>query len=157
MRPFSDIFFHCGFEYRLGSALFATVEQQQTRAKRISHLSWEKVKLYIKPFSGARILQCIILPQKYLKNASEASIFQCPKSPKSACVHLKDKQSSKRAGQKSRARFWKAHAQTTKDKQSSLRSRIGLLLDWKTLCLSYELQLSRFIVLMPLLRDLLAL
>ena len=156
MRPFSDIFFHCGFEYRLGSALFATVEQQQTRAKRISHLSWEKVKLYIKPFSGARILQCIILPQKYLKNASEASIFQCPKSPKSACVHLKDKQSSKRAGQKSRARFWKAHAQTTKDKQSSLRLRIDTF-GLKTLCLSYELQLSRFIVLMPLLRDLLAL
>ena len=157
MRPFSDIFFHCGFEYRLGSALFATVEQQQTRAKRISHLSWEKVKLYIKPFSGARILQCsIILPQKYLKNASGASIFQCPKSPKSACVHLKDKQSSKRAGQKSRARIWKAHAQTTKDKQSSLRSRIDTF-GLKTLCLSYELQLSRFIVLMPLLRDLLAL
>ena len=60
MRPFSDIFFHCGFEYRLGSALFATVEQQQTRAKRISHLSWEKVKLYIKPFSGLDWKQGII-------------------------------------------------------------------------------------------------
>lgn len=154
MRPFSDIFFQCGFEYRLGSALFATVERQ-ARAKRISHLSWEKVKLYIKPFSGARLTQCIILPRKYIKKCERSEHFSTLSIAQKRTRSLPKINNAQNAPVKNRGRaFLKAHAQITKDKQSST---IEPFLGWKTLCLPYELQLSRFIVLMPLLRDLLAL
>ena len=154
MRPFSDIFFQCGFEYRLGSALFATVERQ-ARAKRISHLSWEKVKLYIKPFSGARLTQCIILPRKYIKKCERSEHFSTLSIAQKRTRSLPKINNAQNAPVKNRGRaFLKAHAQITKDKQIS---SIELFLGWKILCLPYELQLSRFIVLMPLLRDLLAL
>ena len=69
MRLLSDIFLHCGFEYRLGSALFATVEQRLQDCERSASLIWaeKRSNFTLNLFRGLE--SCNVL--SYLKSTSK--------------------------------------------------------------------------------------